>query len=264
MTRDSFDVAHRRKVIMGAISSVSHLMIFVLVLGVAVAVKWVLERMGVRLPPLAAWEMAALIHVYLVAQKVMDFRGFEFASKKFNSRFRRWVVNGVFVFMFLKLATIIVETHFPAPETVREIGAEPVSHVSYVAESRKEADGHGLAGVLVNVIEGLSPYILVLPLFYFLGFNWYALTHVTKQAREFGLSETDQELYLKGLIKFVDVPVTLPFVVMFVYLKWEKFFDAKTEALVFGVIGCSLLIVSNLLTGVFDEHWAQIRKRELS
>ncbi len=255
--------AERWKAVMGAIAVSSHLTAFVLVLCAAVAVKWLLRQAGVIVPSLAAWEMAALIHVYLVAQKTMDFRGFEFATKKFNSRFRRWVVNGICVFIFLKVATILVETHIPAAQTVKQGAIKPFVQVSHVAESQEEAGSQEVAEVLVSVTEALAPYILVLPLFYFFGFNWYARRHVIKQAKEFGLSETNQELYLSGLIKFVDLPVILPFLVMFAYLKLDRLFDAETEALVFGVIGCSLLIVSNLLTGVFDEHWAQIRKREL-
>lgn len=196
-------------------------------------------------PPLAAWELAALVHVYLVALKLMQFRGFEFATKKFNSRAKTSVFNMLIIFIIVKLIAITLQT---------KVGLEGEKVVQLVT----------LAGSGVQIERAfifIAPYILMMPLFFFFAVNWCAQRHVVRQARALGIEQTGQEKYLVGLMKFVDAPVVLPFLIMFLYLKFvDPMFGQQTDESVFGIIGCCLLIVSNLLTGVFDEHWSDLMK----
>ncbi len=225
----------------------THLLGFVLILLVLTAMKrWTIPDSW-KVPPLAAWEFAALVHVFLVAQKMMDFRGFEYASKRFNSWIRRGVLNVIGLFILLKLATFFFET-----KTTDEKGIlSPLVTL-----------GSSAGGTVNQAIELVSPYILVMPLFFFFLVNVYARHHVIMRARQLRMLHTDQELYLTGLIKFVDLPVILPFSLMVGYLKLDPVCGPDSEGLVVGIIGCCLLIVSNLLTGVFDEHWVSAAGRD--
>jgi hypothetical protein len=221
-----------------------HLVVFMLILSVTTLLKYWAAMVDWIAPPLAAWELAALVHVFLVAQKLMQFRGFEFATKKFNSRVQRWVINVIIGFIFLKLIAIFFETQ------THEAGIE----VPALRLPEK-------AVVFNHAVHFIAPYIVMLPLFFFFAINCFARQHVIKQARALAINDTSQERYLAGLMKFVDAPVVLPFVVMVVYLKFvDRMFEKQTEDLVIGIIGCCLLIVSNLLTGVFDEHWSDVTK----
>lgn len=223
-----------------------HLATFLLILCVTSSLKFLASSIDLIAPPLAAWELAALAHVYLVALKMMQFRGFEFATKRFNSCVKAIVLTGIGVLIVLKLTTVIFET---------QVKLETGEITQLVALSVK---AKGFSGA----IHGIAPYIILMPLGFFLVVNFFAWRHVTKQARTLGLHDTNQERYLAGLMKFVDAPVILPFVVLFVYLKLDRIVDEHNEAMVLSVIGCCLLIVSNLLTGVFDEHWSNVTRNQ--
>lgn len=221
-----------------------HLVTFVLILCLTAVLKYFLtSKTDWIAPQLAAWESAALIHVFFVARKLMQFRGFEFATKKFNLGAKRCVLYVIFAFIILKLIAIAFETQIKRGE----------DDIAPLATLHEQVSG------FKHTIHSIAPYILMMPLFFFFAVNCFARRHVIRQARALGIPDTDQERYLAGLMKFVDAPVVLPFVVMFVYLRFvDRMFEPKIEDLVFGIIGCSLLIVSNLLTGVFDEHWLDV------
>jgi hypothetical protein len=224
-----------------------HLIVFVGILMATTVLKFLMFKMEWIVPPLTAWELAALFHVFLVAQKLMQFGGFEFATKKFNLWAKRWVLNVIGVFIILKLIAIFFET-----QVIHEGGkADPLLMLP------EKAKGFNAA------VHFIAPYILMMPLFFFFAVNYFARRHVIKQARSLGEADTNQERYLAGLMKFVDAPVVLPFIVMFIYLKYmDRIVEPQTAGLIFGVIGCCLLIVSNLLTGVFDEHWLDITRHQ--
>lgn len=222
-----------------------HLVVFVLILCSTILLECLASMIDWIAPPLAAWELAALVHVFLVAQNMMQFRGFEFATKEFNSRVTRWVLNVIGLFIILKLFAILFETRV-------RLDGEKIEQLLTLPATAKGFN---------HAVHFIAPYILMMPLFFFFAVNCFARWHVIKQARALGVPDTDQERYLAGLMKFVDAPVVLPFSVMFIYLKFvDRIFEPQTEALVFGIIGCCLLIVSNLLTGVFDEHWSDVAK----
>lgn len=217
---------------------------FLLILSVTTLVKYWAAKVDWIAPPLAAWELAALVHVFLVAQKLMQFRGFEFATKKFNSRAQRLIINVIIGFIILKLIAVFFETQTHEADKLVPALRLP-----------EKAAGFN------HVVHFIAPYIVMMPLFFFFVVNCCVRRHVIKQARALGIDDTNQERYLAGLMKFVDAPVVLPFVVMVVYLKLvDRMFGTQVEDLVIGIIGCCLLIVSNLLTGVFDEHWSDVTK----
>jgi hypothetical protein len=221
-----------------------HLMQFVVILSVTTSLKYLASSFDWIAPPLAAWELAALIHVYLVALKMMQFSGFEFATKKFNSRVKAIVLTGIGLLIALKFMCIVVETHFKLKS----------GELTELFNPSDKAKG------LVDAVHAIAPYIILIPLGFFLVMNFCAWLHVTKQAGALGLHDTNQERYLAGLMKFVDAPVIFPFAILFFYLKLDRIVDPTNEGMVFGIIGCCLLIVSNLLTGVFDEHWSDVTK----
>ena len=219
-----------------------HLVIFLGILAVTVIIKHGAAKFDVLAPQLAAWEIAALFHVLLVAQKLMQFRGFEFATKKFNSGVQRFVVNVIILFILLKLIAVIFETQIIQNGKLIVLIDLPDRAVMFE-----------------NIIHFIAPYIIMMPLFFFFVVNLFAWRHVVKQARALGIYNTNQERYLAGLIKFVDAPVILPFIVMTLFVNAADWtFDDQTKNLVIGIIGCCLLVVSNLLTGVFDEHWSEV------
>ena len=216
-----------------------HLVQFVIILSIAWLFKHGLVTvLHWKVPALAAWELAALVHVFLVAQKLMEFQGFQFASKSFNSRVKRYLLNALGLLIPMKLLIVVFEMLELADYSLP-----------------KEALG------VVHAMHFIAPYVVMLPLFLFFVVNFVAWLHVGKQARELDIDETDQQRYLGALMKFVDAPVVLPFVVMVIYLKFmDRMVEKQSEDLVIGIIGCCLLIVSNLLTGVFHEHWADVTK----
>jgi len=217
----------------------------VLILCVTIFFNHFLSKINWITPPLAAWELAALMHVFLVAQKMMQFRGFEYASRKFNVGIKKLVLNTIGFFVLLKLITVFFEMK------VKLDG----NNVVQLLTIPKKAEAFN------QFIHFIAPYILIMPLLFFFMVNYFARRHVIKQANKLGKIYTYQERYLSGLLKFVDLPVVLPFFVIFIYLKVvDRIFEPKIEDLVFGIIGCCLLIVSNLLTGVFDDHWSEVEK----
>jgi hypothetical protein len=220
-----------------------HLMIFVVLLSLTTVLKSLVCHKGLVPPALAAWELAALLHVFLTAQKLMSFSGFSFASKRFNSVIKKVILNGSGGFVVLKLGAIALETQDTnkGKERLLMLGAS--------------------AKPLADTIHRIAPYILMLPLAFFFIINLVAFQNVRMNARSLSFPRTEQEEYLSGLIRFVDLPVLLPFVVMLVFLKWvDPVADKEASELIFGTVGCCLLIVSNLLAGVFDEHWSELRK----
>lgn len=223
-----------------------HLLLFVGILSVTTLLKWLAVKIGWIVPELAAWELAALFHVFLVAQGLMQFRGFEFATKPFNSFVRKSVLNVIaFLIIPLKLLAILFETQLHEADG------------SLVPAVRLPPKAEGF----VHLIHYIGPYVVMLPLFFFFFVNFCVRRHVVKQASGLGIVGTNQERYLASLMKFVDAPVVLPFVIMVAYLKFaDRIFESQTEDSVIGIIGCCLLVVSNLLTGVFDEHWSDVTK----
>jgi hypothetical protein len=221
-----------------------HLLMFLVILCVTSSLKYLASRNGWIAPPLAAWELAALVHVLLVAMKMTNFGGFVFASKKFNSGIKILVLIVTILLIVLKLAVIIAVTE------VKQKNGLPTPIINS-SEPIK---------VFSDAVHTISPYIILIPLVFFLFVNFFSWLHVTKQAGTLGFHDTIQEQYLVGLMKFVDAPVVLPFAILFVYLKLDRIVPPNNEGMVFGIIGCCLLIVSNLLTGVFDEHWSDVTK----
>ncbi len=225
-------------------SAWTHLIVFIVILVIASYLKFLSSYVGWQVPPLAAWEIAALVHVFLVAQKLMQFSGFEYASRKFNARIKSCVLNVIGIFILIKLTVIFFET-----KVVNSQG-------ELIPLLEIQEDGKAF----YVLIHGIAPYIPMMPLIFFFFVNYIALRHVKSQANKLGIKNTKQERYLVGLIRFIDAPVVLPFFVMLFYLKYVDtiFESAINENMAIGIIGCCLLIVSNLLTGVFDDHWSSI------
>lgn len=222
-----------------------HLIYFVMILACTTLLKIWMSNIDWIIPSLADWELAALVHVLFVAQRLIKFRGFEFASKRVNLGMKMLVLYAIIFFIILKLIAISFETQ----AKVEGGGVVPLLTLP------SKAAGFTLA------VHAVAPYILVLPLIFFFAVNFLARWHVIRQARKLGINDTVQERYLAGLMKFVDAPVVFPFAVMLVYLKFvNQMFEPRTEDLVISIIGCCLLIVSNLLTGVFDEHWSDMTR----
>jgi hypothetical protein len=221
-----------------------HFLQFLAILIITYTIKYAISLKGWIMPPLAAWEFAALSHVYLVALRMMRFRGFEFATKGFNNRVRSTVLTVIGFLIGWKFLSIVLET------TLSHSG------VPVVAATTASA----LEMALRDATHAMSAYIIPAPLFFFLIVNLVARWHVRRHARALGFEQTDQERYLVGLTRFVDAPVVFPFVVLFVYLRIDPVIEVSSESTVFEVIGCCLLIVSNILAGVFDDHWAEVIK----
>ena len=217
---------------------------FLLILIVTSVLKNLAFLKGWIAQPLAAWELAAMFHVWLVASKMMKFSGFVFAKKSFNSRFKSIVVNVSFCLAVAKLIVVVA-----LMQMVQQNGQK-----TQIINSVEELKGFS------NTVHEVAPYIILMPLVFFLFANFCAWLHVTKQASLLGFHNTNQERYLVGLMKFVDAPVVLPFAILLTYFKFDPIVDPSNKGMVFGIIGCCLLLVSNLLTGVFDEHWSDVTK----
>lgn len=223
--------------IISRLSPWSHFIGFLAILVAAIFLESVLRRFGWVAPPLAAWEIAALVHVFFVALSLVQFRGFQFATKRFNSLIPKLILFVVILAIVLKLFVIILES-------------KVVQGNSYVPVTTFDSP--------ISLAHFISPYIMVVPLFFFFFINCLAWNHVRRHSNTLGMYSTDQERYLVGLIRFVDLPVILTFSVMVLYLKavGEAGAPKYDENYIVGIIGCSLLVVSNIMTGIFDQSWS--------
>ncbi|MFG1690553.1 hypothetical protein ACGF5M_00110 [Gemmatimonadota bacterium] len=218
-----------------------HISQFLLFVGLATLGKWIANLKGFAPPELSAWEIAALLHLVVVAFGTVDDEHLEFATPTFDCWIKRVVLGGCGVFLLLKLLAVFLETKYQTPQD----GLEPLVTLAPNLQW------------LSQVLDGLTPYIIVMPLFFFLFVNVMAVLHVSRQVKKLGQTPARQVTYLRNLILFVDLPVVVPFSVLWVYLLVDPVFDATTYPLAMGLVGCCLLVVSNVAAGMYHEYWGE-------
>lgn len=216
----------------------SHILQFLLFIVLSTAGKSVADARGFVAPDLSAWEIAALLHLLVVAFGTLDNEKIGFVSPQFERRIKQVILGGCGAFLFLKMAIVFLETK----QRVEGGGLQPLVSLA-----------PSVAG-WAHALEALTPYVIVMPLFFFLLINVVLLWHVSRQATRLGFTDAYEVRHLRDLIYFVDLPVVVPFSVLWIYLILDPLLTPELYPLGMGLVGCCLLVVSNVAAGVFSDQ----------